>query len=101
MKFLEARGTDCTVIPIREQPPTVAELGSMLAFLNGDIRKLFNTSGQDYKQLNLKERLPKMNEAEAIKLLSKNGNLVKRPFVLWESGGLVGFKEEEWKRRFG
>lgn len=88
------------VIPIREQPPSEKELRRMLAFYGGDLPKLFNTSGQDYKALNLKDKLPRMNEAEAIGLLSKNGNLVKRPFALNERTGLVGFKEEEWKSRF-
>ena len=41
-----------------------------------------------------------MNEAEAIGLLSRNGNLVKRPFALGERAGLVGFKAEEWKAKF-
>ena len=69
----------------------------MLAFYAGDLRKLFNTSGLDYKALNLKDKLPGMSETEAIGLLSKNGNLVKRPFALSERIGLVGFKEDVWK----
>ena len=98
LKFLTARGITHTTVPIREQPPTKAELTAMLEIYGGEIRKLFNTSGQDYKKLNLKDKLPTMPAKEAIELLSKNGNLVKRPFVLTESGGLVGFNEAEWKR---
>ena len=70
----------------------------MLAQVGGNLRRLFNTSGQDYKALNLRERLPEMTEAEALELLSKNGNLVKRPFLFTERGGTVGFDEPEWKR---
>ena len=33
---------------------------------------------------------------EAVKLLSENGNLVKRPFLVTGGGGLVGFDETEW-----
>ena len=71
----------------------------MLASQDGNIRKLFNTSGGDYKALNLKEKLPNMTKTEAIDLLSKNGNLIKRPFVIFGDRGLVGFKEKEWGER--
>ena len=97
LKFLSARGVTAEVIPIREQPPTKAELQRMLA-LAGGLRKLFNTSGLDYKKLNLKARLPTLSESQAIELLSKNGNLVKRPFLLTSGGGAVGFKEDEWRK---
>ena len=36
--------------------------------------------------------------APLIALLSRNGNLVKRPFLLTEAGGAVGFRQEEWER---
>jgi len=68
----------------------------MLAVYEGDMRRLFNTSGQDYKALNLKDKLPSLGQDEALKLLAGNGNLVKRPFLLAGSRGLVGFKEAEW-----
>ena len=97
VKFLNARGVEFTEVPIRDQPPTIRELERMLAHYDGEIRKLFNTSGRDYQRMNLKERLPKLSAAEAIALLAKNGNLVKRPFLLTEKTGLVGFKESDWK----
>lgn len=97
LKFLAARGVEPQVVPIREQPPTKAELKRMLALMGGDLRKLFNTSGRDYKELGMRDRLPEMTEAEALDLLSKNGNLVKRPFLLTEAGGTVGYKEAEWR----
>ena len=55
-KFLEARGLAFTAIPIREQPPTPAELKRMLALYGGELRRLFNTSGGDYKAMKLAER---------------------------------------------
>ena len=96
LKFLAARGIQPEVIPIRERPPTKPELKTMLGYLGGELRRLFNTSGQDYKALNMKDKLPTMSEAEAFDMLSKNGNLVKRPFLLTRNAGTVGFKEEEW-----
>ena len=37
-----------------------------------------------------------MSTGEAIALLVSRGNLVKRPFLITDSFGLVGFKEETW-----
>ena len=99
LKFLSAEGLEPEVIPIRERPPTLPELKAMLARYEGDLRRLFNTSGQDYRSLGLKDRLPTMGEAEALSLLNKNGNLVKRPFLILGEDGCVGFNEPEWKRR--
>lgn len=100
-KFLEARGPAFDAIPIREQPPTLAELKRMLALYGGDLRRLFNTSGGDYKAMKLAERLPKLTVEEALALLAANGNLVKRPFLLTDKSGLVGFKEWEWEKLLG
>jgi len=88
---------------IRETPPTVAELAAMLKARGGDLRPLFNTSGQDYRAMGMKEKLPAMSEADALELLSKTGNLVKRPFAIdaKKQVFLVGFKEDEWKVALG
>lgn len=96
VKWLETRNLSIEEIPIRETPPSIAELETMLAHLDGNLKRLFNTSGQDYRALKLGEKLPQMNEADALKLLASNGNLVKRPFLLTDAGGTTGFKEEEW-----
>ena len=97
LKFLATHRIEAHVVPIREQPPSRAELKRMLALVGGDLRRLFNTSGQDYKALGLKDRLAKLSEADALNLLAKNGNLVKRPFALAKEGGVVGFKEDAWR----
>ena len=99
-KFLEANEIKHELFPIREQPPTKSELRAMLACYVGNIRKLFNTSGGDYKSLNMKEKLPEMTNAEAINLLSKNGNLIKRPFAIMGKTGTVGFNEVAWGELF-
>ena len=100
LKFLRDRGVEFTTLPIREQPPAKTELKKMLQCCGGDVRKLFNTSGLDYRQMNLKSKLPNMTAAEAIALLARNGNLVKRPFVVTDTGGLVGFQEAQWRELF-
>ena len=101
LKWLEQNEANYKVIPIRETPPNKAELRRMIKSYGGNIRKLFNTSGGDYKKLNLKDNLPKLSEAQLIDMLNTNGNLVKRPFVINKNRGLVGFKEDEWANFFG
>jgi arsenate reductase len=70
----------------------------MLEHYKGDARKLFNTSGMDYRALKIKDKLPGMTAGQAIELLSANGNLVKRPFILAIKGGMVGFRADELDR---
>jgi arsenate reductase len=100
LKFLKDNGIPHESLPIREQPPSVSELRQMLQAA-GDLRRLFNTSGMDYRAMNLKDRLPGMTTDEALELLSTHGNLVKRPFLLTKDGGLTGFKPVEWEALLG
>ena len=95
-KWLRAHGIPFEERPIRETPPSNAELRAMLAAQGGEIRRLFNTSGRDYRAQGLGEKLPKLTATDAIGLLAANGNLVKRPFLIGESIGLVGFDEATW-----
>lgn len=99
-KWLEARGLAFKELPIRETPPSKSELKQMLGHYDGDLRRLFNTAGGDYRELDLKNKLPEMSEQAAFELLSSRGNLVKRPFLLGKDFAIVGFKEAEWSERF-
>ena len=96
LRFLRERNVVFEEISIRDTPPSDGELKEMATAYRG-IRKLFNTSGSDYKALKLSEALPGMSERDVLELLSKNGNLVKRPFLIGESVRLVGFKLPEWE----
>ena len=49
--------------------------------------------------MSLSKRINSMTETELLDLLAADGKLIKRPFVLLENDGLVGFKEEEWKEK--
>jgi arsenate reductase len=101
VKWLRAHNVAFVEKPIRETPPTLGELQQMLVFQDGNLRRLFNTSGVDYRELGLATKLPAMRVPAAFKLLSGNGNLVKRPFLLGDSFGLVGFNEVAWSEAFG
>ena len=99
LAYLKTTKREYTVIPIRETPPTKAELRAVLKVYEGKIGKLFNTAGKDYKALNLAAKLPKMDAEKALDLLASNGNLVKRPFVVVGNTGMTGFKLDEWKMK--
>lgn len=98
LKFLAGRGIAYTAVAIVEQPPTVNELKTMLGHVG--LKRMFNTSGVQYRELGIADKLKTMTEDQALTLLSKNGKLIKRPFVLLKDRGLVGFKEDEWKAAF-
>lgn len=100
VKWLQARELAVVEKPIRETPPGPAELGAMLAAYGGELRLLCNTSGRDYRELKLGEKLTAMTQAEALRLLAGNGNLVKRPFLLGAGVALVGFDEKAWAEAF-
>lgn len=102
LKYLDGKKIKYEKIPIVEQPPTQYELKKMLGYLKeagGTFKNLFNTSGIQYREQKISDKIKQgMTEEEAIKLLSKNGKLIKRPFLLTKKNGTVGFKEEVWKK---
>jgi len=98
LKFLDSNGIAYEKVPIVDKPPTKAELKKMLAAQGGNIKKLFNTSGEVYRLMKIGEKLGAMTEDQALDLLAANGKLIKRPFVLAGDTGIVGFKEEDWKK---
>ena len=100
LKFLDQKGISYERRAIVDNPPTKNELKRMLKLVGGNIRKLFNTSGLVYKEMKLGEKLDSLSTEQALELLSQNGKLVKRPFVLTDEFGVVGFKTEEWKKIF-
>jgi arsenate reductase len=101
LKFLDRHHVEYEKIPIVETPPSKAELRKMLANVAGDggnIKKLFNTSGELYREMKIGSKLDSLSEDAALDLLAAHGKLIKRPFVLFGDSGLVGFKEEDWKK---
>lgn len=101
VRWLRARERSFEERPIRETPPTLAELRRALPAAGGDVRRLFNTAGRDYRALGLAAKLPAMSEAEALGLLAANGRLVKRPFLAGRGFALAGFDENAWAAAIG
>ena len=96
-KWLQDKGIRYEKRPIKEENPTAEELRTWREKSGLPLKRFFNTSGQLYRSLNLKERLPDMGEEEQLQLLASDGMLVKRPILLAGDKVLVGFKEAEWE----
>lgn len=97
-KWLEEKGKKFEVRNIKENNPTADEISTWYKASGLPMKKFFNTSGNLYKEMGLKNKLADMSEEEQIALLATDGMLVKRPILV--SGGtvLVGFKAEEWRK---
>ncbi|RHR06112.1 arsenate reductase family protein [Pseudoflavonifractor sp. AF19-9AC] len=98
-KFLDSRGVSYEYRDIKEDNPSLEELRQWTKESGLPLKKWFNTSGQVYKALGLKDKLPGMTEEEQLHLLAGDGMLVKRPILVGEDFVLVGFREEEWTAR--
>lgn len=98
-KWLESNNIEFIHRHIVENNPTEEELSKWIKQSNKDIKKWFNTSGMQYKELNLKDKIIDMSEEDKIKLLASDGMLVKRPILVTEKDILIGFREAEWEER--
>ena len=98
-KWLDANGVAYDERHIKDNNPTVDELEAWHKQSGLPLKRFFNTSGLQYKALNLKEKLPAMSEAEQFALLASDGMLVKRPLLIGDDFVLVGFREDEWRTR--
>jgi arsenate reductase len=101
LRFLEAQGLKYTAVDIVATPPTVKELRQVLACYGGEVRKLFNSSGMRYREMGLKERLGDLSLEEALQLLTSDGMLVRRPLILFNGYGRVGFRQGQWEDLLG
>lgn len=98
-KWLDGHNIEYTERHIAEDNPSYEELKEWYEKSGLALKKFFNTSGLAYREMQLKDKLPSMNEEEQLKLLATNGMLVKRPLVVSEDIVLVGFKEAEWDEK--
>ncbi len=95
-KWLEENNINFTDRHIVDQKPTKEELKEVILKSGLPARKLFNTSGNVYKSLNLKSKMDSLSEDEMLDLLSTDGMLVKRPLIIGDDFALVGFKEDAY-----
>lgn len=100
-KWLETNEIAFEEVHIVENPPTKEEIKSLYEKSNLELKKFFNTSGQKYRELGLKDKINVATEEELLELLASDGMLLKRPIVTDGTTVTVGFNEnmfeETWK----
>ena len=99
LKWLEENGIEHTVIDIKENNPTEEDLRRHHARSGLPLKRFFNTSGMQYRSLELAKKLPGMTEDQQYALLATDGMLVKRPLLVGDDFVLTGFKEPEWEEK--
>lgn len=98
-KWLDEQDIKYTERHIVDNNPSYEELKEWYNKSGLPLKRFFNTSGLLYKEMQLKDKLPTMNEEEQLKLLATNGMLVKRSLVVNGDMVLIGFKEAEWAEK--
>jgi len=97
-KWLDAHQLSYKEIHIVENTPSKAELRDFYEKSNLELKKFFNTSGQKYRELGIKDKISTASEDELLDLLASDGMLIKRPLVSDGEKVTVGFKEEEYEK---
>lgn len=96
-KALLDLGIEATYRNIKEENPTKEEIQSWID-RGVELKKLFNTSGMLYRELNIKEKRETYTQEQLIELLASNGMLVKRPIVIQGDMIIIGNKVSEYEK---
>ena len=95
--WLDERGERYTRREIKAEPPTEAELRAWHKASGLPLKRFWNTSGQQYRALGLKDKLADMSEDEQFRLLASDPMLVRRPILIGDGFVCPGFKQPEWE----
>ncbi|MGT2832605.1 Spx/MgsR family RNA polymerase-binding regulatory protein [Streptococcus halotolerans] len=92
-KELDMLGVNYEAVDIKTNPPQVSLLQELLEHSDLDLKKFFNTSGNSYRQLGLKDKFDSLTVDKALELLSKDGMLIKRPILIKDDRVLqIGYR---------
>jgi arsenate reductase (glutaredoxin) len=95
-KWLDDHNLSYDEVHIVDNPPSRDQLENFYKKSGLEIKKFFNTSGQKYRDLGLKDRIKDASDEELLDLLASDGMLIKRPIVMDSEKVTVGFKEEDF-----
>ena len=96
LKWLKENKVEHEVIDIKENHPDEKLLRKYHKLSSLPLKRFFNTSGLQYRELELSKKLPEMSEDDQFALLASDGMLVKRPLLVGKDFVLTGFKEADW-----
>ena len=98
-KWLDQNNVKYEFIDIVNEPPPKKFLELALIQFSFNIKKIFNTRGKSFKSINTD--IFGLTKRKIIELLSNDGKLIKRPFLIINERKLIlGFKESEYKTIF-
>ncbi|KAB7666510.1 arsenate reductase family protein [Bacillus sp. B1-b2] len=95
-KWLDENNVTYEEVHIVENPPSRELLKDLYQKSGLELKKFFNTSGQKYRDLGLKDKMKEANEEELLDILASDGMLIKRPFTTDGNKVTLGFKEEHF-----
>ena len=98
-KWLDENNVEYNERDIKLDNPSYDELKSWYKKSGLPLKRFFNTSGMIYREMNLKDKLPNMDEEEQLKLLASDGMIVKRPIIVRGDFVLTGFRVKEWEEK--
>lgn len=99
LKWLDDKGFEYELADIKTDHPDEKMLRKYHTMSGLPLKRFFNTSGIQYREMELSKKLPDMSEDEQFALLATDGMLVKRPLLVGDGFVLTGFKEDEWKEK--
>ena len=99
LKWLDEKKIKHEIIDIKADHPDEKTLRKYYAVSGLPLKRFFNTSGMQYRELELSKKLPDMSEDEQFALLASDGMLVKRPLLVGKDFVLTGFKQAEWEEK--
>lgn len=80
-------------IDIKQNPPSAAQLKDWMEATGLDLKKYFNTSGNSYRALGLKDKFDSLTVDQALDLLAQDGMLIKRPLLIKDGKVLqIGYR---------
>jgi arsenate reductase (glutaredoxin) len=97
-KWLKENEVAFQPVHIVDNPPSKEKLKDLIELSGLEMKKFFNTSGMNYRELGMKEKMKTAADAELLDILASDGMLIKRPIATDGKSVTVGFKEEQYKK---
>ncbi|WP_074391817.1 arsenate reductase family protein [Streptococcus suis] len=90
---LKSLGLEFEAIDIKSTPPSAEELKAWMEATGLESKKYFNTSGNSYRELGLKDKFDSLSLEQALNLLANDGMLIKRPLLIQDGKILqIGYR---------
>jgi arsenate reductase len=93
-EYLERKGAELELRSLDTEPLSETELDKLIG--TRDYKPFLNPRNELYRENDMKENPP--SRAEAIKLMAKTPNLIRRPVVIRGNQIVLGYDEDAYKK---